>query len=143
MRYNESVTIRNTATAAANEQPPKVNECAAIDCNRRIRVAYNCRMLLPLAQDRHDDVQRTYTLQHKGIHRYVMPSSPNRIKLNPARKAGTQASVCVSSVIKVKSQSNSIQPAGKQHTHRYHSVIRVPCAVRHSDWHSKDVGCRR
>ena len=159
MRYNDRVTIRNTATAAANEQPPKVNECAAVDCNRRICVAHSRRMLciqntdlssrlivlsfnLPDAQHRNHDVQRTYNLQHRRIPHHAKPSGSNRIKSNPARKAATQTSVCVSTVIKVKSESNSMPPAGQQHEHRCHGVNRVPCAVRHSDWHSKEVGCR-
>ena len=78
------------------EEPPKVNECAATDCNRRIRLAHTRRMLLPHAQHRNDDVQRTYRLQHRRMHHHhAKPSTPNRIKSNPARKAATQASACV------------------------------------------------
>ena len=65
-----------------------------------------------------------------------------RIEFDPAREAATQASACVSTVIKVKSESNSVPPADQQHAHHYHGVIRVPCAVRDSDLYSKDVGCR-
>jgi len=67
-------------------------------------------MLLPHAQHRHNDVQRTYILQHRRIHHHAMPSKPNAIKSNPASESANQASVCVSTVIKVKSESNSIQP---------------------------------
>ena len=121
----------------------RLNGCTSIDCNRRIRVAHSRRMLLPHAQHRHNDVQGTYKLQQRGIHHQATPSRPNRIKSNPARKAAIQASMYVSTVIKVESGSNSIQPAGQQQEHRYHGVRHAPCAVRCSDWHSKDVGCRQ
>ena len=88
----------------------RLNGCTSIDCNRQIRVAHSRRMLLPHAQHRHDDVQRTYILQHRRIHHHAKPSKPNRIKSNPARESATQASVCVSTVIKVKSESNSMPP---------------------------------
>ena len=140
MRYNDSVIIATQQQQLQTEEPPKVNECPAIDSNRRIRVAHTRRMLLLNAQHRDNDVQRTYRLQQRRTHHHATPSRPNKIKLNPTRKAGTQASVCVSSVINVKSESNSIQPAGQQHTHRYHGVNRIRCAVRHSDWHSKVIG---
>ena len=69
------------------EQPPKVNEYAAIDCNRRILVAHSRRMLLPHAQHRqNDNVQRTYKLQHRRIHHHAKPSRPSRYLLRAARK---------------------------------------------------------
>ena len=142
MRYNDSVIIATMQRQLQTEEPPKVNECAAIGCNRRIRVAHTRRMLLPHAQHCNDDMQRTYKLQQRRIHHHAKASKPNRIKSNPAREAATQASVFVSTVIIVKSESNSIQPDGQQHEHRYHGVRRVPCAVCHADWHFKDVGCR-
>ena len=81
-----------------------------IDCNRRTRLAHTRRMLLPHGQHRNDDVQRTYTLQYRRIHHNVKASNPNRTKSNPASESPTQALVCVLTVIKVKSESNSIQP---------------------------------
>ena len=74
------------------------------------RRTYSPYTLLPHAQHRNDDVQRTYILQQRRIHHHAKASRPNRIKSNPASKAAIQASVCVSTVIKVKSESNSIQP---------------------------------
>jgi hypothetical protein len=44
---------------------------------------------------RHNDVQRTYILQHSHINHNAKPSKPSRIKSNPASKAAIQASVCV------------------------------------------------
>ena len=159
MPCNHIVIIATQQRQLQTEEPPKVNECAAVDCNRRICVVHSRRMLciqntdlssrlivlsfnLPDAQHRNHDVQRTYVLQHRRINHHAKPSNQNRIKTDPAREAATRASVCVSTVIKVKSESNSTPPAGQQHEHRYHGFNRVPCAVRHSDWHSKDVGCR-
>ena len=98
---------------------------------------------MPHAQHRHNDVQRTYILQHSHTNHNAKPSKPSRIKSNPAREAAIQASMYVSTVIKVESGSNSIQPAGQQQEHRYHGVRHVPCAVRCSDRHSKDVGCQQ
>ena len=143
MRYNDSVTIRSTANAAANGRIPKTKtDLHRIDYSRGHLVSHTSRMLLPDAQQRNDDVQRTYSLQQRRIHHHAKASNPNRVKSNPARKAATQAPVCVSAVIKAKSESNSIPPAGQQQEHRHHGVIRVPCAIRHSDWHSKDDGSR-
>jgi len=142
MRYNDSVIIATMQRQLQTEEPPKVNECAAIDCNRQIRVAHTRRMLLPDAHHRHDDMQRTYKLQQRRIHHHAKPSKPNRIKSNHASEAATQASVSVSTIIKVKSESNSVPPASQQHERRYHGVNRVTCAVRDCDWHSNDVGCR-
>jgi len=73
------------------------------------------------------------------MQRHQNQTNENR---DPARKAATQAPVCVSTVINAKSESNSIQPAGQQHAHHYHGVIRVPCTVRDSDLYSNDVRCR-
>ena len=143
MPCNHSVIIATQQRQLQTKEPPKVNACAAIDCNRRIRIAHTRRILLPHAQHRHYDMQRTYILQHVRIHHHAKPSKPNTIKSNPASESANQASVCVSTVIKVKSESNSIPPVGQQHEHRYHGVRRVPCAVCHADWHSKDVGCRQ
>jgi len=84
-----------------------------------------------------DTMKHTYILQHRCIRHRAKPSKPNRIESNPAREAATQASVRVSTAIKVKSESNSVPPAGQQHEHHYHGGNRVPCAVRHSDWHSR------
>ena len=56
-------------------------------------------MLLTHAQQRNDDVQRTYHLQQRRIHHHAKASNPNIIKSNPAREAATQAPVCVSTVI--------------------------------------------
>ena len=142
MRHNDSVIITTQQKQLQTGKPPKVNACAAIDTNRRMRFTHTRRILLPHAHHRNDDVQRTYRLQHRRTHHHTKPSTPNRIKSNPASKAATHASVCLSTVIKVKSESNSIQTTGQQHEHCHHGVNRVPCAVRHSDWHSKDVGCR-
>jgi len=113
MRYNDSVIIATHKRQLQTEEPPKVNEFAATDCNRRIRLAHSRRMLLPHAQHRNDDMQRTYRLQRRRIHHHAKPSRPNRFKSNPAREASPQASVCVSTVIKVKSESCSIQPRQK------------------------------
>jgi len=40
------------------------------------------RTLLPHAQQRNDDVQRTYSLQQRRIHHHAKVSRPNRIKSN-------------------------------------------------------------
>ena len=158
MPCNHNVIIATQQRQLQTEEPPKVNECAAVDCNRRICVAHSRRMLciqntdlssrlivlsfnLPDAQHRHNDVQGTYKLQQRGIHHQATPSRPNRIKSNPARKAAIQASMYVSTVIKVESESNLIQPAG-QHAHHYHGVIRIPYAVRDSDLYSIVDGCQ-
>ena len=61
-------------------------------------------------QHRKVTVKQTYSLQYRCIHHRAKSSKPNRIKSNPAREAATQASVCVSTVIIVKSESNSVQP---------------------------------
>ena len=90
------------------------------------------RMLLPHAPHRKNDVQRTYNLQHSHINHNAKPSRPNRIKSISASEAATQASVSVSTEIKVKSESNSVPPAGQQHERRYHGVNRVTCAVCHN-----------
>ena len=76
----------------------------------------------------------------------TMQRHQNQTKENrdPAREATTQATVCVSTVIKVKSESKSIQtsrPATGASC--YQGVRHIPCAVRCSDRHSKDVGCRQ
>ena len=68
-------------------------------------------MLLPHAQHRHNDVQRTYSLQRRRIKHHAKASRPNRIKSNPTSESATEASMCVSTVIKVKSESNSIPPS--------------------------------
>ena len=57
MRYYDIVIIATQQRQLQTEEPQKLNDCAAIDYNRRISV------LLPHAQHRHDDVQRTYNLQ--------------------------------------------------------------------------------
>ena len=67
-------------------------------------------MLLPHTQHRNDDVQRTYRLQQRRSHHHAKPSNPIRIKSKHDSESATKASVCVSTVIKVKSESNSIQP---------------------------------
>ena len=119
MRYNDSVIIATQQRQLQTEEPPKVNECAAVDCNRRICVAHSRRMLciqntdlssrlivlsfnLPDAQHRNHDVQRTYSLQHRRIPHHAKPSGSNRIKSNPARGAANQALVFVQTVIEVK-----------------------------------------
>ena len=142
MPCNHSVIITTQQRQLQTKEPPKVNACAAIDCNRRILIAHTRRMLLPHAQHRHNDVQRTYTLQYRRIHHHAKPSNPNRFKSNPAREADTQASVSVSTEIKVKSESKSVPPAGQQHERRYHGVNRVTCAVRDSDLYSIVDGCK-
>jgi len=89
MRYYDIVIIATQQRQLQTEELQKLKDCAAIDCNRRISV------LLPRAQHRHDDVQRTYTLQQRRIHHNATPSRPHKIKSNPARKAATQVSVFV------------------------------------------------
>ena len=76
----------------------------------RIRLAHTRRMLLPHAQHRNDDVQCTYKLQRRCIHHHAKVSNKNKSKSNSAREASIKASVCVSIIIKVKSESNAIQP---------------------------------
>ena len=136
MRYNDIVSIATPQQQLQTDDPPKVNECAATDCNRRIRLAHNRRMLLPHAQHRHNGVQRTYNLQQRRIHHIDKTSKPNTIKSNPASKAATQASVIKSQPPKhrcvcvnrnqsqiriefnrdpVESESNRIQSAGHRH----------------------------
>ena len=66
-------------------------------------------MQLPHAQHCNDDVQRTYGLQQRRIHHHAKASKPNRTKSNPASESPNQASVCVLTVIKVKSESNLIK----------------------------------
>jgi hypothetical protein len=134
MRYYDIVVIATQQRQLQTEELQKLKDCAAIDCNRRIS--------LPHAQHRHDDVQRTYILQQRSIHHHAKASKPNRIKPNPARNAAIKASVCVSTVIKVKSESNWMQPAGKRHKQCCHGVNQVPCAVHDCDLYSKEVGCR-
>ena len=73
MRYHDSVIIATQQRQLQTEELPKVNACTAIDGNRQIRVAHSRRMLLPHAQHRHDDVQRTYILQHRRIHHHAKP----------------------------------------------------------------------
>jgi len=143
MPCNHSVIIATQQRQLQTKEPPKANGYAAIDCNRRICVANTRRMLLPHAQHRNDDVQRTYKLQQRRIHHQLEASRPNRIKSNSAREAATQASVCVSTVINAKSESNWMPSDGQHPERRYHGVNRVPCAVCHADWQSKDDGCRQ
>ena len=92
MRYNDSVIIATQQRQLQTEEPPKVNECAAVDCNRRICVAHIRRILLP-------HVQRTYILQERRIHHHAKPSKPDIIKSNPASKTATRVSMCVSTVV--------------------------------------------
>ena len=144
MRYDDSVTTPTTARPAANGRTAKSKRmCSYRLQSSNTRRTHSPYTLLPHAQHRNDDVQRTYKLQQRRIHHQLEASRPNRIKSNSAREAAIQASMYVSTVIKVESGSNSIQPAGQHHARRYHGVRHVPCAVRCSDWHSKDVGCRQ
>jgi hypothetical protein len=88
-------------------------------------------MLLPHAQHRQNDVQRTYMLQQRRIHHHAKPSKPYIIKSNPARKEASQASVCVSTVIKVKSESNSTVIQSNQNRIRSSQPVTVNKRISH------------
>ena len=143
MRYNNSVTIRNTAKAAANVKPVKSKRM----CSHRLQLSNTHRTHLPYAlTTRSASSQRRAAYLHPAAKTHPPPCKGIKTKQNQieSRPQSSHPSIgmFVSTVIKVKLESNSIQPAGQQQEHRYHGVNRVPCAVRHCGWHSKDVGCR-
>jgi hypothetical protein len=100
MHYNDSVTIRNTATATANGTTQRQNLCAATDI-----VTTTCSVLTSCSKDASTTMQRHQTrtesnrippAKQPSKHRHVCVNrnqSQIRIKFDPASRPATVASL--------------------------------------------------